>query len=196
MRPVQAELRRLVQKGSSKPETKDCGASESYSTPAMVVSMTACHGNHATASTQPIHIHLHGCFTGGLGCSYGGVHSSGDLESSRNRFTHKSVATQRCAVSSKGSNSTLPSAQGGSGGIRQLNSCVVYKQTGRDQVSSVSGPNLEASGVVSCSKNSSSSKAHSRGTQCNHGHSVSKESSSSHRVGSKSGSCVLKHSLQ
>ena len=167
-------------------ESQDCGISQSPTPSTVVVRSTECHGNSATSATNPIHIHLHGCISGGLGCSHGSVHSTGSVECNGVSTTFKSQGTQSSLPWFEGSSSKLSRSQDDPGSFGQFHSSMVYQQTGGNQVSQTDSTHMEIASLVQNKTNQSSSQTYSGSPKCDSRHPFQKEPDSSHGMDSRS----------
>ena len=91
--PIRAE-ETMGTKGNFIPRSQDHGIQRSTSSPTVVVQSEQCYGNDSTTGSNPIHIHLHGCLSGGMGCPHGSIHGPRILDRSGGPVTFKSQGTQ------------------------------------------------------------------------------------------------------
>ena len=125
---------------------QDCASGPTCSKSHSVVDRS-CQSQEGRASRaiQTGHDTIHGCLQNRLGCPCPQLPDLRLLESSGETVLHQCAGTSRCLESSSTS-SRLLEVQEGHGGIRQLNSCCLHKQAGRNRISEMPGCQLPASG--------------------------------------------------
>ena len=162
--------------------SQDLSVQGGRTTLTVVDSKEKCDGNSAVAPSQAIHIHLHGCVDGRLGCSHGGIHGSRILDGSGISSSHQCVGNESRFQCVEGVEPQVTTSQSDSCCYRQYHSCLLHKQAGWDQIAPNGGSILGPLELVQEPRDHSRGSASSRGDECLSRPVIQEEPGSSHGV--------------